>query len=425
MTSISLLFISLAIGIPLNLYIIRFELSNKNPFWIVWITCLAIYGIPSWADLAIGSNLFSYHGHAYYADYNSIFVSQIYYYFCIITYLLAVNLISIFFPYGPILPDNIYQPLNRFNLLPLYFGLFLTSIACITLYFKYDRIIYNLNFVDARTILPFWIKFFIQSLPKFYLGYIVWFAVKNKITPIIIFITYFAFLYIFIGGTRQSLIQISACLFMYIIFYLRVAAKVKSPLLIVLLLIVIILYDFSYTIRGVGGFLDRINFISQETHNNLFSYFQVSDFNLRSVYYYFISNYNIPGLWNLEYFLRTLLLWLPTDYSFGIKPQDYEYTMFYLFTGDNATMHPTLPGSIFADSGPYFALWTTLIAAVRQFVQFGLTRLKGAYFAASYASCLISCIMLARGALYSAILVTMATICIYLILSSRFIQGNS
>lgn len=94
---------------------------------------------------------------------------------------------------------------------------------------------------------------------------------------------------------------------------------------------------------------------------------------LRDAFYYFLDhNNNFPGFGEGNTYIRLLLIFLPTGYSFDIKPSDFAITMgsayLYDFTNTIFSMHPTLYGDCYANLwwfgvflGVFWAIFVFLI----------------------------------------------------------------
>ncbi len=133
-----------------------------------------------------------------------------------------------------------------------------------------------------------------------------------------------------------------------------------------------------------------------------------SEENVRYAFYYFIQNAdNLNGYFTFEYFFRTLLFWLPSSLDiFDIKPQDFEYKMFADYmNGQEGTMHPTIFGSIYADSGWFFLPWVIFLSAIFYFLPIYIRRFNGVVFFCIWSTALFYSFMLARGSIYASIVV--------------------
>lgn len=132
-----------------------------------------------------------------------------------------------------------------------------------------------------------------------------------------------------------------------------------------------------------------------------------SDSAVRYVFYQIIDGVQIEHAGQFRYLLRTFLFWLPSFADvFGLKPEDFEYNMFRATMGGrDGTMHPTVFGSVYADSGWFVVPWVaTLFLFMRTFERTLLrhtSRSSYLFFFGFYAS-----VMLARGSLYAPVLVT-------------------
>lgn len=74
---------------------------------------------------------------------------------------------------------------------------------------------------------------------------------------------------------------------------------------------------------------------------------------LRNAFYYFIQEKNdFPGFCQLASYSRMLLVYVPTQFSFGLKPDDFAIAMgAAVGMGAGGSMHPTLFGDCYANAG--------------------------------------------------------------------------
>lgn len=75
---------------------------------------------------------------------------------------------------------------------------------------------------------------------------------------------------------------------------------------------------------------------------------------LRDFYYFVSKGNNFPGFGQLASYVRMILVYLPTQWSFGLKPNDFAITMgSAIGMAAGGSTHPTLFGDCFANLG-YF-----------------------------------------------------------------------
>lgn len=161
---------------------------------------------------------------------------------------------------------------------------------------------------------------------------------------------------------------------------------------------------------SLGSFIDRFDFV--EFINLLL--FRLSegegDIGLREVFYYFIYNdNNFEGFERGHTYIRMLLFFLPTSWSFGIKPPDFAITMgTAMKTGlEGYSVHPTLFGDCFANFGYWgfltAILWAYIVKVVDDIVNHKDSSWKIVliiFFANSY-------IIVGRGSVYNSFIVAL------------------
>lgn len=126
---------------------------------------------------------------------------------------------------------------------------------------------------------------------------------------------------------------------------------------------------------------------------------------LREYFYYFIDrNNNFEGFGYGAGYLRMLLVYIPTRFSLGLKPDDFAQTMgAAVGKAAGGSMHPTLFGDCFANLG-WFGVLLGIFWAVYAFCQDSIiTRFKKPFYRV-LAFCLISSmfVIIGRGAVYNA-----------------------
>lgn len=119
--------------------------------------------------------------------------------------------------------------------------------------------------------------------------------------------------------------------------------------------IVFIIYGLrAYRYYGsIVNFLMRFN--SSEFMNQIMEFIQTNngELGLRRYFYYFIdNNNNFTDFGKGFSYIRMLLVFLPTKWSFGIKPNDFAITMgAAVGMAPGGSMHPTLFGDCYANLG--------------------------------------------------------------------------
>lgn len=387
--------------------IIQLDLRENNPFVFLWVAVLLTYFIPTFFDVLLGKMSFEYAGSTYTFFLPTIIKALTYFLLCITSYYLSIKLLSRLFPINRIDIQKINSTEEK-GVYLVYLLIVITACGVFSLYKMFGMQVFSTGFVELRERVPGILGFAVQGLPKLYIGVILWFVVtKRKISAVMLTI-FLTAIFLSIGGTRQNLIQIMLCGLLYFVFFWDVNKYKKIVIISMIAPLGIMVFSISKLLRNTGSLDERIDLLVTgiDVYASLGG---IGEFFIRGVYYDFIEKYHqIPEFGQLLYFSRTLIFWLPGVIAGDLKPADFEYTMFLAFNGSfNSTMHPTFPGSIFADSGPFFWCWMMLLASVRHYTQYILSKEGGIRLAIGYVTIAMSCIMMGRGAIYAAVLVTL------------------
>jgi len=290
-----------------------------------------------------------------------------------------------------------------------------------------------LLFMFAALIIPFfevWSKFGISFLggfgfedrreglgflSSFLLGYgmklvavlgIAFWVVRKKIYFSLVVLVFFL-IFVLLGGSRQPIIFVFAPLVANFCF------KSKRPFL-TLVVSFFALYTFSGVfdvliyLRNLDGFEARVLALENFGATLQEAFLRPDTASIRFAFYYFIQQgSDLEGFFEFSYMRRMALFWLPSFLDFfGIKPEDFEYTMFYHYMmGREGTSHPTVFGSIYADSGPLFFIWVLVLFFINMFLLQVLSKLRGVHYLTIWTVVAGSSIMWARGALYGPVVV--------------------
>lgn len=216
-------------------------------------------------------------------------------------------------------------------------------------------------------------------------------------------------LYFVFGGSRQPLI---AFVLPFAAYYCLKDKQLNKKALILIVcgsVFANFVLNALIYLRNLSSFNDRLEAFSKPAElifniNNR----EGAEENIRYAYYYFLQNSDYQnGYFGFEYLLRSLFFWLPSSLDvFDIKPKDFEYKMFYDYmNGQEGTMHPTIFGSIYADSGWFFIPWVIFLSIFLYFLPIYIQRFKGVVYVCIWSTCLFYSFMLARGSIYGSIVV--------------------
>lgn len=145
-----------------------------------------------------------------------------------------------------------------------------------------------------------------------------------------------------------------------LLLYISKIKKINIKQIVLLALIAILVIYSVYGLRVFRhyGTLDKFinEFDFAEFNGTIASYIQNDDgeLGLKNYFYYFIdNNNNFEAFGEGHTYKRMLLVWLPTRWSLGMKPDDFAISMgkAVLPSSDGFSVHPTLFGDCYANFG--------------------------------------------------------------------------
>ena len=189
-----------------------------------------------------------------------------------------------------------------------------------------------------------------------------------------------ALLLIFCVVIIRARSEVLSLLVAIVAYYIYNGSKLTLKKIIILLIIGLISIIFIYAIQIFRYYGSISNFITEFDMQVFFDsiFMNMSegkgDIGLRDVFYYFIYHDNqFENFGKGHTYIRMLLLFVPTQWSAGLKPPDFAITMgSALGTGlDGFSTHPTLFGDCFANFGYWGALmgifWAILVFGADKF----------------------------------------------------------
>ena len=179
---------------------------------------------------------------------------------------------------------------------------------------------------------------------------------RKKVKFIILFIVFSVNAIIF--RHRIALLPILCSLIAIYLFKIENLnlSKIISVLLISIAVIYVV-YGFR-VLRYYGSIQNLLNTGNFKDFNTGIMNFIVNDdgeLALRKIFYYFIENNNkFVGFGEGSTYKRMLLVFIPTQFSYGLKPDDFAITMgAAIGMRYGGSVHPTLFGDAFANFGYY------------------------------------------------------------------------
>lgn len=408
-----------ATNVFLLVSLLRHELNYNSPFIALWFTLLILV-LPSIGDIFIHQVEPHYYANMLKIDDYLLLKAQLY-----ICYILLLFRIGIYFcsrehTIRYIDLHSVEGNTKNVDLLFFVFSLFFI-VPVYEIYSKYGlSFLSSFTFTDRRENISFLSNFILSYNLMFFAGYAASLAFYKRYKLFAVIFIAYSFVFIFLGGSRQPIIAIIIAVFF--LYSMRGSKGLKFYVVASVVfayslgLLKILLY-----LRNLNGFTERIDALV-----NLGDTFQQASLNssgegnLRFIYYYFLSDVAIKNdFFKFQYFFRTLMFWMPSFADiFHMKPADFEYTMFRnVMNGEVGTMHPTLFGAIFADSGYFIFPWVFLMLSIRQLMLWVLQKFDGRLNIILWSIIAFSCLMIARGAMYGPIV-----ICLFSTLMSIFMS---
>lgn len=389
----------------------RVEWRRRSPFIVFWLTLMAVVFLPSLFD--------PYRGMVYPHIFAvPILVTDE----LLIKYSLFIFVVMLFFRFMYATYDywfykRVCSPLSVHVVmkdgLTVYFyaGMIFASLfAFYEVYRNYGvGFVDDFGFEDRRNNLSLISGFLLSYSYMVSAGLGLWFFVKRQHFKFLIFLAFYAAAYLLFGGSRQPLIAF----FIPLILYPAMGKERRSALILVITLGSAVLFSDILNallyLRNLPSFSERFELImdlprlmteatSREGGEGM----------VRYAFYYFLDNARyIDGYFHFEYLGRFLLFWLPSGLDFmHVKPDDFEYFMFAQYmSGHEGTMHPTVFGSIYADSGWFFIPWVLILSYVLYFVPIYIQRFSGLIYVCLWSTICFYSLMLARGSLYGSVVV--------------------
>ena len=376
-----------------------FEYKKKSAAVFLWGTLFIMFGIMHFMTTIVGSDMYQ----RQVIDDASYFVCL----FCSIYILVRITLSSLIsLNYDA---DSIYSPkedsLYRFFLIMFVIVL----IVKMRTFIVYSGGIMNASWLLMRefSTLNSNILFAISTRLFFVFSTILLLALMKRNRKHIWLISILLIFNMALFKNRIEITPIIVSPFIYLMCYKKV--KLSPRNVSIFILSVLFFLYVVYFIRAVRWYGSLDSILQEATladiNERVLFFLKTDDgeLGLRNGFYYFISkDNNFPGFGEGATYLRLLLIAIPTDLSFGLKPEDFALTM-GMSAGMEAggSMHPTLFGDCYANFGfigwLLGGVWAGIVSILDK-----ITSSLGSLYQSSFVCLLgIGYIMIARGAVYS------------------------
>ncbi|MBP3816610.1 MAG: oligosaccharide repeat unit polymerase [Firmicutes bacterium] len=289
------------------------------------------------------------------------------------------------------------------------FGIFLLAIVGYMLYIiRAEGGLLNTSWSGAREIESGYVSlsglatrliFMLSGLSLFY------FLTKRRIKAVVVLLLFIALILV----TRNR-VQVLPVLIFFVSLYLLKIRTIKIKHIVIGLLLAVMVIYIIYAIRAFR----YLGTLSNATANFSWNYINATvrgflndrngELGLRQYFYFFIQNNNNFEGFNKGYtYIRMLLVYIPRQWSLGIKPESFDLLMgkaIGMIAG--GTTHPTIFADCFGNMSWFGILLGGFWAALSNGIDALITRQKDnfykimLFFLAAY-----SFVVIGRGSVYN------------------------
>lgn len=393
--------------------------QRNSPFQVFFLLLLLISILPGYSHVALGVVQFHPFSPALLIDEAVIAQSH----FIILGYLLAFLLFDLLWP-SPQLTivdkEKFRSGLGFYWAIPI-------MITGLILYALWGGVeIYTSSFEDLREgpigsyyLTLFYLQIIIIGLPAYLI------LIRNHLLFGLAILLGFTYLQMAFGGSRQILF-----IALFMIIFLRFQRyRLFSSLAIVLGFYITfemldIILQIAKLFRNQPDVYARIGLIPDLLNGSVDLSGTSSEETIVFPMYILLTRELPVYFGEFQYFLRTLLFWMPSFLDFfGLKPLDFEYDIFhFVMGGRQGTMHATFFGNSYADTKIFFIVWVTLFALFFKFMENMILRFSGIEYVMVWSACVYFSVMTARGSLYAPFLVS--TTVLVLAFGSKLLRKN-
>jgi hypothetical protein len=380
---------------------IRNHFSKNSPFLAFWYFYTAVYFIPSAFDFGKYSVTLHPLLPIFYPTDETVLKAQIFILFVISSLFLLENLIFL----KKLKNEPVYTTSKR-NTAEL---VFYTIIYFMFIFGNLNFVLrhgINLSFDELREkisifdlILIQYNSYILGAFGGFYFNrgnYIRFFSVISLLT----------FSILLIGGSRQSLI------ISFIIVFFGILNKRKFGIFYLYLSIALIPLSLFVSrvmifFRNIDGFENRIEFIRNGDYSLIDNATSVES-NVRYMWYYIMQNEDLlqNSLFKYEYVKRIVLFFVPSFMFPGLKPDDFEYTLYESIYGTyGGSAQITFFGTIYSDTGYNIIPWIVLFGIFEGLYVYISNRVQEHFKFVIWSIFVYLSTMWARGSIYAPILV--------------------
>lgn len=222
-----------------------------------------------------------------------------------------------------------------------------------------------------------------------------------------------------------------------IIYYILKMKKITLKQITFFVILAIFAIYSVYALRvyrhygTLQTFVKEFNFVEFNEKVNLYLKTDNGELGLRRHFYYFInSNNDFNDFGKGHTYIRMLMVGIPTQWSFGIKPSDFAISMGSAIdpTIVGYSIHPTLFGDVYANFGDFGVLMGFFWALYTSIIDRILQKQKQSIKITSILICSVAYVIIGRGSVYNGFVWQFYGLIIIQVLSIisrfRFIRKN-
>ena len=400
-----------------------FEYRKKSPALFLWGALLVMFGLPHFLSVIQAAQ----QGFYSFSD-DILFTASLFSIIFSITYLYVRLLSRKKIDYTVVVE-------NKNDMIPIAKVLFIilicTTIIDLYIGYRHTGSLLNTSWTSGREVrgdaspITLFLGYIESAVASVLLIYIILKKRKQAVLVAIIIL-----LGVIISRQRAALLPIFICLLSYFII-LNKRLTISTILAALAVVTAGIYFIFALQVFRWGGTISSFleNFEWSEFNSLVVSRITEGqgEFNLRNAFYYFIQEDNqFYNFGRGHTYIRALLLFIPTQWSFGLKPPDFAITMGTAWNPFTSTvgfsMHPTLLGDLFAN----FNFWGCLIGGVIwggiiNLLDLILKRLPYRIVVPAFVASASSLVIIGRGSVYNA-LVFMVYSILFLLIVNYFVK---
>jgi hypothetical protein len=403
------------------------DYKKRNPFFIVWVSILVTFLIPSIFDSAGDVVAINDHADVISLNWLQLIKAQTFAFgFCLV-YIFFSSLIDKKinthdkYNFKHIKKDELLLTNRVFYIAMLAFGM---ALGALVINHGFESLLTSSYGYYRESASP------VIKMLSFYLiassGGCVLMLIKHSKIKFFLLVICITFFYLVVN-TRQLILPFIAPFFYY--FSFKKISLARFSLILLSVPVGLIFFLFLQLLRYQGGLLSSLESVGTPEFNSLLlaSLYDLKGESLiRYAYYYFIEHgHSTPGFMEALTYIRLLLLPLPSTYFGWIKPRDFDevlYSTYYIHDhiSEAGTLHTTLMGSSYMNFG-WLGIFSSIFFAILSFTYKKLcAQSPPLRKSLLYGTCFLSFLMISRGSIYNSMAMLIISTIIIFLLTYRY-----